>query len=84
MVSQAGAHTIVYVVSREQAGQRDLSTPGVRDQITQALKGRREQLLRTAYLAALRADARVVNYEARRIVESQGAVPAAAPAATTK
>ena len=83
VVSQAGAHTIVYVVSREQAGQRDLSTPGVRDQITQALKARREQLLRTAYLAALRADAKVVNYEARRIVESQGAIPGTAPSSAT-
>lgn len=75
VVSQGGAHTIVYVVSREQAGQRDLSTPGVKDQITQALKGRREQLLRTAYLAAARADAKIVNYEARRVVASSGTVP---------
>jgi peptidyl-prolyl cis-trans isomerase SurA len=76
VVSLGGAHTIVFVVKREQAGQRDLNTPGVRDQITQALKARREQLLRTAYLATARADATVVNYEARRVVESQGAVPA--------
>ena len=62
VVSQGGAHTIVFVVKREQAGQRDLSTPGVKEQITQALKGRREQLLRTAYLAAARADASRSQY----------------------
>ncbi len=72
LVSSAGAQTIVLVLGREPAGQRDLSTPGVRDNITQLLRGRKEQLLRTAYLAAARADATVVNYLARRIVESRG------------
>ena len=71
-----GAVTIVYVVSHEQAGQRDLSTPGVRDQIVQALKARREQLLRTAYLAEARDAAQVTNYLARQVVESQGKPPA--------
>jgi peptidyl-prolyl cis-trans isomerase SurA len=83
VVSQGGAHTIVFVVKREQAGQRDLSTPGVKEQITQALKGRREQLLRTAYLASARADAQVVNYEARRVVEAQGVIPGTAASTPT-
>ena len=34
-VSTGGAYTIVLVVAHEQAGQRDLSTPGVRDRITE-------------------------------------------------
>ena len=72
VVSENGAHTIVYVVSREQAGQRDLSTPGVREQITQGLRGGREEVVRAAYLAAARTDAEVVNYLARRVVENQG------------
>jgi hypothetical protein len=38
------------------------------------LKGRKEQLLRTAYLSAARGDADVVNHAARRVVESQGKV----------
>lgn len=74
VVNTGGAYTIVLVVGHEAAGQRDLSTPGVRDQITQALRGRKEQLLRTAYLTAIRTDARVVNYVARRIVDAKGAV----------
>ena len=77
VVSQGGAHTIVYVVSREKAGQRDLSTPGVKDQISQALKARRVDLLRTAYIAAARADARIVNHQAKRVIDAQGAVPGA-------
>jgi peptidyl-prolyl cis-trans isomerase SurA len=76
VVSQGGAHTIIFVVSKEAAGQRELSTPGVREQITEALKGRRQQLLRAAYLTVLQNDADVTNYLARRLVESQGKAPA--------
>ena len=76
VASEGGAHTIVFKVAQESAGQRDLSNPTVRDRITQGLKGRKEQLLRTAYLAAARADADVVNYQARRVVEAQGKLPA--------
>jgi peptidyl-prolyl cis-trans isomerase SurA len=75
VVTVGGVHTIVLVVSREPAGQRDLSLPAVRERITQTLRGRREQLLRGAYLTAVRNDAQVVNYLARRIVESQGKLP---------
>jgi peptidyl-prolyl cis-trans isomerase SurA len=70
-----GHFTIVLVVAREAAGQRDLSTPGVKDQITNTLKARKEALLRTAYLTALRTDAEVVNHLARRVVQSKGAPP---------
>ena len=75
VVGQGGAHTIVFVVAREPAGQRDLSTPAVRQRITETLRARKEQLLRTSYLTAARTDARVVNYLARRVVESQGQPP---------
>jgi hypothetical protein len=44
----------------------------VKDNITQTLKTRKEQLLRTAYLSAARADSQVTNYEARRVLESKG------------
>jgi len=72
VISQNGALIILFVVAREQAGQRDLSTPQVKQQITDALRHRKETLLRTAYLTAARTDAQVVNYLARRVVESQG------------
>ena len=82
VVSGGGAHTIIFVVAREAAGQRDLSTPNVKERITATLKGRREQLLRAAYLTTARTDADIVNYMARRIVEEQtkNATPAAPPA----
>ena len=75
LVSAGGAHTIVMVVAHELAGQRDLSMPAVRESITETLRTRREQLLRTAYLTAVRGDAQVVNHLARRLVESQGKMP---------
>lgn len=84
VASAGGGHTIVLVVAREAAGQRDLSVPAVRENITGALKSRKEQLLRTAYLSAARSDADVVNYLARRVVEAQGKVPSLAPVAPTK
>jgi peptidyl-prolyl cis-trans isomerase SurA len=74
VATSGGVHTIVAVIAHEEAGERNLSTPGVREAITDALRTRKEQLLRTAYLSAARGDADVVNYAARRVVESQGKV----------
>jgi peptidyl-prolyl cis-trans isomerase SurA len=79
VVSAGGGHSIVLVVAFEKAGQRDLSMPNVRERITGTLRGRQEQLLRTAYLTTLRTDADVVNYLARRLVESQGKLPSLVP-----
>ena len=76
VASGGGAHTLVLVVAHEQAGQRDLSTPGLRERISETLRTRKEQLLRAAYLTVTRTDAVVVNYLARRLVESKGQMPA--------
>ena len=81
VVSAGGAHTIVLVVAHEAAGQRDLSTPGMRERITETLRGRKEQLLRAAYLTALQDAANIENHLARRLVETQGKMPSLAPAA---
>jgi len=75
VVSQNGMHTIVYVVAKEGAGQRELTTPGVKERITETLRGRREELLRSAYLTNLRGDATIVNHLARRVAAAQGKVP---------
>lgn len=83
MVTMEGGYTIVGVIAKQAAGQRDPATPEVRDGITSTLRGRREQLLRTAYVEALRNKATVVNHLARRLVESQGKLPPAiAPTAS--
>ncbi len=81
VASEGADHTIILVVSHEAAGQRDLATPAVKDGITGTLRGRKETVLRTAYLTALQTDANIVNYMARRLVESQGKPPSLMPAA---
>ncbi|HEX6162645.1 MAG TPA: SurA N-terminal domain-containing protein [Vicinamibacterales bacterium] len=83
LVSAGGAHTIVLVVAKDKKGQKDLSMPEVKEGISSMLKTRKEQLLRAAYLSALRNDAVVYNVLAKQIVDAGGKVPAsaAAPAA---
>ena len=75
VASGGGAHTLVLVVAHEPAGQRDLSTPGVRDRITETLRSRKEQLHRTAYLTVVRGDAKVVNHLAHRVAEAKVTMP---------
>jgi peptidyl-prolyl cis-trans isomerase SurA len=75
VVTLNGAYTIVLVVAHEQAGQRDPSMPQVHEGISQTIRNRKEQLLRTAYLAAIRNDAQIMNYLAKRLVESNGKLP---------
>jgi len=70
-----GGYVIVVVLGKDAAGQKTLATPGVKDGIAQSLKGRREQILRTAYISNLRNGATIENVIARRVVESQGKVP---------
>jgi peptidyl-prolyl cis-trans isomerase SurA len=82
VASGGGAYTLVMVVSQEKAGQRDLSMPEVRTRITETLRARKEQLLRAAYLTALRGEANVTNHFARRLVESNGTVQSPQPALT--
>ena len=81
VVNLGGGYTMVLIVAHEQAGQRDLSTPIVRDRITETLRSRREQLFRAAYLTAVRSDAQVVNYLARQVLESKSSAPSLQPAA---
>ncbi len=48
----------------------------MKEQITTTLKQRKEALLRAAYLASLRTDAKVTNHLAQRVVQAKGAPPA--------
>jgi peptidyl-prolyl cis-trans isomerase SurA len=73
-----GAFTILMLVSREAAGQREVGDPSVQTSIRDMLRGRKEQVLRTAYLTAARNDARVVNNLARLVVAGQGTISAGA------
>ena len=74
-VAVGGAHTLVLLVGKEEAGQRPLSAPGVRDGIVNSLKDRKEQLLRAAFITKARNEVRIVNYLARQLVDSQGKPP---------
>jgi len=69
-----GAYHILKLISRENAGQRSLADPQIKEAIRGTLRNRREQLLRAAYLAASREDARVENYYARQVLEAAGRV----------
>lgn len=81
VVSQQGAHTIVLLIAKDTAGQKDLSSQEVRDAITQTLRARREQLLRAAYLSALRNQSVVVNQIAQKLMETPGKRPTLGPTA---
>jgi peptidyl-prolyl cis-trans isomerase SurA len=84
-VATVGGNSILVVVlAREPAGQRELSSPGVKDTIRDMLTDQRQQLLRSAYMAAARNEAEVENAMARRIVEAQSKPAAVLPAAPGK
>jgi len=58
-------YRILKLLSREPAGQRELSDPRVQQTIRETLLNRKDQLIRGAYLEAVRNDAKVENYLAR-------------------
>src|SRR5881394_2626382 len=59
---------ILKLISREAAGQRSISEPQVQQNIRDTLRSRKEQLLRSAYLAIARDDAQVQNYLAQQVI----------------
>src|SRR5271157_1850793 len=65
---------IVKLVSKEPAGQRDLSDPRVQQAIRSQLHDRREQLLKNAYYEVLRDSAKVENYYAKKVLDSNGLI----------
>jgi len=73
------------LITRESPGLRGINDPQVLQTIRDTLRNRKEQLLRAAYLAIARDDARVTNYLAEQVMETAGklqdAGKSAAPAA---
>jgi peptidyl-prolyl cis-trans isomerase SurA len=69
---------ILKLVAREAAGQRGVNDPQVQQMIRDTLRNRKEQLLRNAYLAVARDEARVTNYLALQVTEAGGKLPDAA------
>ena len=72
------SYHILKLISRESPGQRSLSEPQVQQNIRDTLRSRKEQLLRSAYLAIARDDGRVTNYLAQQVIEAAGRLPDAA------
>jgi peptidyl-prolyl cis-trans isomerase SurA len=54
-------YRILKMISKEPAGQRDLSDPRVQQSIRQTLLDRKDQLLKTAYYEVARNEAKIVN-----------------------
>jgi len=55
-------YRVLRIISREAAGQRDLTDPRVQQTIRDTLITRKDQLLKAAYYEAARNEAKVVNY----------------------
>lgn len=69
---QPVGYRIVKLVSKEPAGQRELNDPRVQQAIRSQLHDRREQLLKAAYYEVLRNSAKVENYYAKKILDTNG------------
>ena len=69
------SYRILKLVAKEAPGQRELSDPAVQQSIRDNIHNRKEQLLRAAYLAIARNDAKITNYLAQQVVESAGKLP---------
>jgi peptidyl-prolyl cis-trans isomerase SurA len=66
------AYTIVKLISKEPAGQRELNDPRVHQAIHDQLMERREQLLKAAYYDVIRDQAKIENYYAEQILKKTG------------
>ena len=69
---QALGFRIVKLVAKEPAGQRELADPRVQQAIRSQLHDRREQLLKAAYYEVLRDTAKVENFYAKKVLDSNG------------
>jgi peptidyl-prolyl cis-trans isomerase SurA len=67
VIHDAEGYRILKMISKEPAGQRDLSDPRVQQSIRQTLLGSKDQLLKTAYYETARNEAKVVNTMSRTI-----------------
>jgi len=68
-------YRILKLIAKESPGQRELTDPQVQQSIRDTLRSRKEQLLRSAYIASARDQAKVTNYLARQVIESAGKLP---------
>jgi len=72
MTKQLIGYRIVKLISKEPAGQRELSDPRVQQAVRTQLRDRREQLLKAAYYEVLRDQAKIENFYADKVLETSG------------
>jgi peptidyl-prolyl cis-trans isomerase SurA len=68
-------YRILKLMAKETPGQRQLTDPQVQQSIRDTLRSRKEQVLRAAYIASARDQAKVTNYLAQQVIESAGKLP---------
>lgn len=86
-VSAGGAYSIVLLIAKEPAGQRDLTSPGVKDGISASLRDRQQQLLQASFMTVLRDNAQIRNLLAKQVVDQHQTTappPTVTPAAPGK
>jgi peptidyl-prolyl cis-trans isomerase SurA len=71
VVKTAEGYRVFKILSREPAGQRELTDPRVQQNIRETLINRKDQLLRAAYYEVARDEAQVVNYLAQTIAQTR-------------
>lgn len=64
-------YRLIKLISREPAGQRELSDPRVQENIRRELFQRKDQVLRSAFYEVARSEAKVANYYAQSVLASR-------------
>jgi peptidyl-prolyl cis-trans isomerase SurA len=67
---KTSGYMILQLISKEPAGQHDLSEPQVQQRIRQGLRDARSQLLKAAYFEMLRDQSKIENYFAEDIFKT--------------
>ncbi len=67
IIHTPAGYQILKLISKEPAGQRDLSDPRVQQSIRETLLSRKDQLLKTAYYETARNEAKIVNNMSKAI-----------------
>lgn len=65
-------YSIIKLIAREPAGQRELGDPRVQQAIREQLRDRREQLIKAAYYDVVRNESKVQNYYADQLLKQAG------------
>ena len=72
VITTPEGYRIFRMISKEPAGQRELSDPRVQQSIRNLLMNRKDQLLRAAYLEIAHSEAHVNNYFAKQVLDQAG------------